>query len=401
MSAPPQPAQARPGARLWSLIHPPELPLFVPTEPTPCHGGTADPETWHDYRRPGRAIAACHTCGFIGRCGWNAIATGSAYGVWAGVQLPGGTNPQKLKAIREQLLAQFDRRRAIEVGDTPIPPRPAITGAIAQVPEEARVTVTTLDMWHAFDLDTKIRRQSATVASGMTTLLGLMREAAEGQIHKALKRADGSEYRSVADYFNDAVRIHPADASERRLMAEAMSGEGLSLRAIASALGVSYETIRRDLDQAATANGSTVTNVTVDSAAGNSTTTSINGKTHKRKPKGGPMQEPADTPTNRGQANALDAARKNLAKAVTLLEAAFPDLDDLDADLTPELISDKLREIRSTAARIDNLAHSIDARFGGGRQLAATDDDEQAPDAIVIPMHRIPASAATAIGGTP
>jgi WhiB family transcriptional regulator, redox-sensing transcriptional regulator len=393
MSAPPQPAQARPGARLWSLIHPPELPLFVPTEPTPCHGGTADPETWHDYRRPGPAIAACHTCGFIGRCGWNAIATGSAYGVWAGVQLPGGTNPQKLKAIREQLLAQFDQRRAIELGDTPIPPRPAITGAIAEVPEEAEATVIT--QWHAFDLDTKIRRQSATVASGITTLLGLMRQAAVGQIHKTLKRADGSEYRSIADYFNDAVRIHPVDASERKLMVEAMSGEGLSLRAIASALGVSYETIRRDLHQAAATTESTVTNVTVDRT--DKSTTSINGKTYKRKPKGEPSQDLADTPTSRGQANALETARKNLVKAAALLEAVFCDLDNLDAGLTPDLIIEQFREIRSATGRIDKLARDIDTRVGGDH--LSTSDDEQASEAVVIPMHRTVSAAISVFGG--
>jgi WhiB family transcriptional regulator, redox-sensing transcriptional regulator len=387
MSAP-QPAQARTTARLWSLLEPPSY-QFVPDKPTPCHGNHADPETWHNYRRPGRAIAICKTCPFIGRCGYNAVAAGATHGVWAGVQLPGVASAARHAAVAQKLLDQFDRRRRVELGNAPLPPDIA---AIRQQPalllEEAAMSL--LDTKHARELDTQIRAQSAFVASGFETLLGLMKQAAVGQIHKALKRADGTQYRSITDYFNDAVKIRPKDASERRLMAEAMSDEGMSVRAIGNALGVSRETIRRDLN----AEAATDTNVSVDTTAqteadvtpttngvnGQPVTdpviTGINGKTYKRKPKDNKPKDtpPADTPTNRGQAKTLKRAYQAIAKAIGDLDAAFPHLDHVDADLDIEL----LRNLATAADRIGTLA----------RNLGASSSAERSPVAEVVPLRR-------------
>jgi WhiB family transcriptional regulator, redox-sensing transcriptional regulator len=385
MSAPqPRSPQARLGARLWSLINPPELPLFVPTEPTPCHGDTADPEKWHDYRRPGPAIEACHTCYFIGRCGWNAIVGDSAYGVWAGVQLPGGTNPQKLKAVREQLLEQFDRRRHIELGiDAPIPPRPTITGAITQVTEEAESTVTTFDQWHAFDLDTKIRRHSATVAAGVDTLLNLMRQAAEGQIHIALG------FKSLSHYFADAVRISPSDPKERKLMATAMSNNGMSTRAIASALGCGQTQVRRDLKDSGEPYGSPG-----EPAPAGSTTAHKTKDSHGRDGKHYPRNTPTpDMAASRGQAKVVENAHRAIAKTVDSLEAAFGDLNELDADVNPKL----LRELAAGADRIGAVVRDVDSQVSGSPHLSSASDDE-VPDAVIIPMHRT-VSAAISVGG--
>ena len=119
MTAPQLSPNARTDARLWLLMQRPTPREYVPNEPTPCHPDHADPEIWHNYRRPHKAIAVCKTCPFIGRCGWNAVAAGATHGVWAGVQLP-GDHPTKLAGVYQQLLTQFNQRRSIELGHAPV-----------------------------------------------------------------------------------------------------------------------------------------------------------------------------------------------------------------------------------------------------------------------------------------
>lgn len=114
----PQPSQARTDARLWPLMRR-SAREYIPDEPTPCHADRADPEAWFNYRRNRAAIHACAPCPFIGRCGWNAVAAGATHGVWAGVQLP-GDYPTELALVYRKLLDQFDRRRAIELGNAPV-----------------------------------------------------------------------------------------------------------------------------------------------------------------------------------------------------------------------------------------------------------------------------------------
>jgi len=76
-----------------------------------------------------RARRMCATCPFMGRCGYNAVATGATHGVWGGMVLP-GQFPIRLAPIYAALLEQFEQRRISEVGDVPVaaPPPPFVKG---------------------------------------------------------------------------------------------------------------------------------------------------------------------------------------------------------------------------------------------------------------------------------
>lgn len=80
------------------------------------------------------------------------------------------------------------------------------------------------------------------VAVDTKALLGLIDDAANGAIHKAL------EYASWTAWFKDTVRIEPANPVERKMLVRLMNGEGLPQRQIAAALGTSQKTVDRDLD---------------------------------------------------------------------------------------------------------------------------------------------------------
>jgi hypothetical protein len=71
-----------------------------------------------------RAARQCGQCPFLGRCGYNAVAARATHGVWGGEILP-GDKPAELEPIYGRLLAQFEQRRPVELGDAPAPPMPA------------------------------------------------------------------------------------------------------------------------------------------------------------------------------------------------------------------------------------------------------------------------------------
>jgi WhiB family transcriptional regulator, redox-sensing transcriptional regulator len=107
-----------------SLLHKSLLPngvrLFHSDKPKPCEN---DPDGWFNPHRSTRAIKECQSCHFLGRCAFNAVANGVTHGVVAGIQLP-GDYPRKLAPIYPQLIELFNQRRAIELGDTPVPGLP-------------------------------------------------------------------------------------------------------------------------------------------------------------------------------------------------------------------------------------------------------------------------------------
>jgi WhiB family redox-sensing transcriptional regulator len=96
---------------------------------TPCRQTRPGPDNdlWFSpFRDKIHAIRACRECPFIGRCGYNAVVNRAQYGVWGGISLPGSdSTPESLEDTYIYLLAQFERRRPIELGDLPAPRKPS------------------------------------------------------------------------------------------------------------------------------------------------------------------------------------------------------------------------------------------------------------------------------------
>lgn len=179
-------------------------------------------------------------------------------------------------------------------------------------------------------LDRKIVSASAKVGSARDTLLQLMTQAVEGEIWRVLKRDDGSDYRSVSDYFGDRVQISPADTNERKLMVAMMNQKGLTERTISDSLRVAPSTVHKDI--------ATASDRAVDKTP--AAKTGRDGKTRTTKPK-----KPAGkTKANTSKPSPLmpltlaieevKAAANGLARRST-----FPDdqLEAIDTKLIPRL----------------------------------------------------------------
>lgn len=109
-----------------------EVRTYSTEQVTPCR--TVDPnrtrngqELWFSqFKDRVIAVRACQDCPFIGRCGYNAVASREEFGVWGGLSLPGDKgNPEMLEAAYEYLLAQFERRREVELPNLPAPAMPS------------------------------------------------------------------------------------------------------------------------------------------------------------------------------------------------------------------------------------------------------------------------------------
>jgi WhiB family redox-sensing transcriptional regulator len=105
----------------------PATRLFETTEPRPCAITKPGPgnDLWFSTDRSReRAARLCQRCPFIGRCGYNAVASRATHGVWGGMVFP-GDKAAALEKIYEKLLDQFEQRRPIELGHAPAPKLPA------------------------------------------------------------------------------------------------------------------------------------------------------------------------------------------------------------------------------------------------------------------------------------
>jgi WhiB family redox-sensing transcriptional regulator len=109
-----------------------EVRLYKTEAVTPCQ--TIDPrrarngqDLWFSpFKDKIHAVRACQPCPFIGRCGYNAVAGRETHGVWGGIALPGiHSRVEDLESAYELLLAQFERRRSIELPNLPAPPSPS------------------------------------------------------------------------------------------------------------------------------------------------------------------------------------------------------------------------------------------------------------------------------------
>lgn len=226
-----------------------------------------------------------------------------------------------------------------EDDDTPLAP-----GVALELPEG------TLPQAKAEALDKKLRAANDKLASGFDTLLNLMEQAASGHIHLSLG------YETIVDYLNEAVTFAPTDSGERRLMAAAMAGKGFSQRLTAKVLGVSQSTVRDDLKDAKVSGDYSPT----------ATKDGIDGKTYTNTEKSveevreEAATKDADTaPAPLGQAKALKAALNAVTKAAGLLEGAFENTDNFDADVNPELVAEVFKELRKTCTRINAVGKKL------------------------------------------
>jgi WhiB family redox-sensing transcriptional regulator len=115
------PPRIRPGAR-----QPEPGRLYRTDQSTPCADSLRDGDLWFSpFKDRIHAVRACQTCPFIGRCGYNAVVVREEYGVWGGLSLPGDrSTPELLEQAYRHLLAQFERRRITELGESAIPAMP-------------------------------------------------------------------------------------------------------------------------------------------------------------------------------------------------------------------------------------------------------------------------------------
>lgn len=111
------------------------------------------------------------------------------------------------------------------------------------------VEVQALSKTEAKRLDKRIRATGdKAVTSHSKTLelfdelMELLTQARDGEIHKALG------LKSWTAYIADAVNIQVTVREDRKALAQFLSGQGMSQRAIASTLGVSQKTVDRDLE---------------------------------------------------------------------------------------------------------------------------------------------------------
>lgn len=95
-----------------------DVRLFHTNRQLPCH---EDPDMFFNPHQRHTAVKKCADCPFRGRCGYNAVAMGATHGIWGGISLP-GDYPQQLTVVYARLVAQFEQRRRVELGDVRVAP---------------------------------------------------------------------------------------------------------------------------------------------------------------------------------------------------------------------------------------------------------------------------------------
>jgi predicted XRE-type DNA-binding protein len=118
-----------------------------------------------------------------------------------------------------------------------------LTRSFAAVRLPTGTVTVTID--EARSLDTSLRSEAHTVARSMIELKSLIEAARERQIHSLLGFTSWTAY--IADVVSKEMDVLPRD--DRQQIVALMSGEGMSQRAIADALGVSQSTVRDDVSR--------------------------------------------------------------------------------------------------------------------------------------------------------
>ncbi|WP_133167820.1 helix-turn-helix domain-containing protein [Mycolicibacterium austroafricanum] len=226
-----------------------------------------------------------------------------------------------------------------------------------QVVEPTEVLVP-LSEQDATRLDKRLRLMAGTARENFEKVGRLLDEAKRGQVHEVLGFKSWTAY--VADAVGGQLQL---SGDSRQAMVQMLAGEGMSVRAIATATGVSKSTVDRDLaqvSQSGTPGGPDAsesgvpqrdTSDVVDELAdgddaladeltkalndtGPATVTGIDGKTYtkpkrKPKPKKEPEPEPAPEPepvsTRKVQ---IPTAYRESIKALSTVACSMRDLVD-------------------------------------------------------------------------
>lgn len=112
-----------------------------------------------------------------------------------------------------------------------------------QVVEQVEVLVP-LKVEDAERLDRRIRLMAQTTRENFEKVGRLLDEAKQGRLHEALGFKSWTAY--VADALGGQLQL---TGEARQAMVQVLAGEGMSVRAIATATGVSKSTVDRDLAQ--------------------------------------------------------------------------------------------------------------------------------------------------------
>ena len=163
-----------------------------------------------------------------------------------------------------------------------------------QVVEPATDVLVPLTRDAAERLDGRIRRLAKQAGDQLVQVGRLLDEAKSGLLHEALGFESWTAY--VADAVGGQLQL---SGEARQQMVQLMAGEGMSVRAIAAATGVSKSTVSNDLTQVSNDwtpqpdSGVQELDTSTGGVPADATVTGLDGKTYtkpKRKPR--PKKEP-------------------------------------------------------------------------------------------------------------
>jgi hypothetical protein len=113
-----------------------------------------------------------------------------------------------------------------------------------QVVEHEPEVLVPLDEHEAQRLDKRVRLMAGTARENFEKLGRLLDEAKNGRIHETLGFKSWTAY--VADAVGGQLQL---SGEARQALVQLMAGEGMSVRGIAAATGVSKSTVARDIDE--------------------------------------------------------------------------------------------------------------------------------------------------------
>ncbi|CAN1485984.1 hypothetical protein MCEMAEM6B_00048 [Mycobacteriaceae bacterium] len=210
-----------------------------------------------------------------------------------------------------------------------------------------------LDVVAATRLDKRIRLMAATVRDNLTKIADLVAEAKSGQLHIALGFSSWTAY--LADAIGSQIEL---STDSRRAVVELLAGEGMSNRAIATAVGVTEGTVRNDKVRSDYAPFQ-VDNINLK----NSAVTGLDGKTYKNP--GSASNPPSESESNppskqrprRPLPDAWSAAVQDLARVVERLDRLAVD-DRFERNR--ESLSYRKSDVIRARESLDKLVRQLD-----------------------------------------